>query len=137
MRSGTSYHLISDCSTKDNYREVVRHHKSKRRILVFESEYILLPPQQRVRIRQYGCVGTPSGAISNYFLFFCMYATKKKYCELVLELNRAMGASVYAIIEYSADNQKRGNISRTEFDMEELKDRIRPKGFPGVIQVMI
>lgn len=116
-REGNIVHFVSVCCLKSNREIVVNNFTRNGRRLIFESEDILLPPQQRVRIHPVGCIGGPSGLRLNYFLFF-MYATKENVCEFTVEISRRMGGSIAAIIEFSADNQTRGSLTRAEFDLD-------------------
>lgn len=116
-RLGNHIHFVSACCLKSDKDIVLTRFSGKGSRLVYESEDILLPPQQRVRIHPVGCIGGPSGPRSNFFLFF-MYATKDNICEFKVEISRRMGGSVGAIVEFSADNQLRGNLTTAEFDLD-------------------
>ncbi|XP_076093328.1 uncharacterized protein LOC143064403 isoform X2 [Mytilus galloprovincialis] len=120
LKENTTLYFKAECCLQRNLADIISKHKDHK--LVFESMDILLPPHQRIRIRPTGSVGLKPGIKNHPFLFF-MYITEENNTLFSVELNRGMGRSTNAIIEFSADNQRRGEITKADFSLDFLSSR--------------
>ncbi|CAG2241449.1 unnamed protein product [Mytilus edulis] len=116
-KNNTTLYFKAECCLQRNSDDMIAKHKDHK--LIFESGDILLPPHQRIRIRPTGCLGLKPGIKNHPFLFF-MYVTKENNTLFSVELNRGMGRSTNAVIEFSADNQRRGEITKADFSLDFL-----------------
>ncbi|VDI05612.1 Hypothetical predicted protein [Mytilus galloprovincialis] len=116
-KDNTTLYFKAECCMQGNLVDIIA--KNKEHKLVFKSLDILLPPHQRIRIRPTGCLGLKPDIKNHPFLFF-MYVTKENNTLFSVELNRGMGRSTNAIIEFSADNQRRGEITKADFSLDFL-----------------
>ncbi|XP_063420536.1 uncharacterized protein LOC134705747 [Mytilus trossulus] len=116
-KDNTTLYFKAECCMQGNVADIIA--KNKEHKLVFKSLDILLPPHQRIRIRPTGCLGLKPEIKNHPFLFF-MYITKENNTLFPVELNRGMGRSTNAIIEFSADNQRRGEITKADFSLDFL-----------------
>lgn len=107
----------AECCLLRNAGVIIANHKD--RPLIFESGDILLPPHQRIRIRPSGCIRLKPGIQFHPFLFF-MHVPIENNTVFSVELERRMGRSTNGIIEFSADNQRRGQITKAEFSLDFL-----------------
>ncbi|XP_063419925.1 uncharacterized protein LOC134705087 [Mytilus trossulus] len=107
----------AECCLLKNASVIIANNNHRR--LIFESGNILLPPHQRIRIRPSGSIRLKPGIQFHPFLFF-MHVPIENNTVFSVELEKGMGRSTNGTIEFSADNQRRGEIAKTEFSLDFL-----------------
>ncbi|VDI64320.1 Hypothetical predicted protein [Mytilus galloprovincialis] len=120
-KHGKTIHLITECCLKQHAEFICAEHQNDGKVRVFASKDVFLPPHQRIRIRPDGCLRpkTIRKGHPHSFLYF-MYLAKDNFTSFSVEFWGSLGNAMNAVIEFSADNQKRGDLAKADFNINSI-----------------
>ncbi|CAC5399038.1 unnamed protein product [Mytilus coruscus] len=129
-KHGKTIHLITECCLKQHVEFICTEHEKNGKIRVFTSKDVFLPPHQRIRIRPDGCLRlrTTKKGHQHSFLYF-MYVSQENFTSFSVDFWGTLGNALNAVVEFSTDNQKRGDIAKADFNINNI---LIPKYFDRV-----
>lgn len=118
-KTDKTIYFIAECCLKQRVDSVLLEHQEQKNSLAYRSGDLFLPSHQRIRIRPEGSLKLKKGDGRHPFLYF-MYTARDNFTSFSVEFVGRLGIAMNAVLEFSADNHRRGNITRADFDISNL-----------------
>ncbi|VDI52260.1 Hypothetical predicted protein [Mytilus galloprovincialis] len=118
-KTDKTIYFIAECCLKQRVDSVLVEHQEQKNSLAYRSGDLFLPSHQRIRIRPEGSLKLKKGEGRHPFLYF-MYTARDNFTSFSVEFVGRLGIAMNAVLEFSADNHRRGNITRADFDISNL-----------------